>query len=257
MKKVVIVGVGALGSRTVKLFSEEDIIITVIDRDLLMPENLKNQLYKKEDIGLPKAHAIKKHYPEINVLAVELTNSNIELLQADLVIDCVDNLATRRIINNYCIKNSIPWLHGAAIKNSYEVMPVVNNGFAAIFKGKTDTGLCIDLGIIPEAAERVAELQHELGMKILSGKIVKQEMIRGIINGKEEMFEVPEVVVEEELFEPINFCGKGLFQFRKKFVQEKDFVKKEDLHLFKDGRILVEANTLEDAKRKIKDYFND
>jgi molybdopterin/thiamine biosynthesis adenylyltransferase len=253
VKKVIIVGGGAIGSRTAKLFSEEELQVIVIDRDVVMPENLKNQLFKEKDIGIPKAFTLKNYF-RIKALAIELTSSNVEFLKADLVIDCTDNLVTRRIINNYCFKQNIPWIHGAAIKNEYVVLPIISGGFGAVYKGKVDGLTCEEAGLIPEAAEKVAELQYSMGMKILSGKKVKQEMIRGTINGKEERYELPNKAIKEELtdFPPTKLCGRGMWQFRRKFSLDKDYEQKGDCWLFKDGRILVKAETEKEAEKKIK-----
>lgn len=257
MKKVIIVGGGAIGSRATKLFSNEDIKVTLIDRDVVMQENLKNQLFSKKDLGLPKAFALKNYFG-IKPLAIELTASNVEFLKADLIIDCTDNLATRRIINNYCMKNNIPWINGAAIKDEYVVMPIINGGFGAVYKNKNDGLTCEQAGLLPEAAEKVASLQHSIGMDILSGKAVKQEMIRGKINGKEERYLLPEKAIEEELetYPPTKLCGRGMWQFRKKFTINSDYEQKGDCWLFKDGRILVKAETEEEAKEKLESFFS-
>lgn len=257
MKKIIIVGAGAIGSRTTKLFSEENLQITVIDRDVVMPENLKNQLYEKEDLGLPKAYALKNHFSNIKALAIELTKSNAEILKADLILDCVDNLATRRIINAHCMKNNIPWIHSSAIKNQYEVLPINEGGFGAVFENKSDGLTCEQAGLLPEAADKAASLQHEIGMKILNGEKIKQEMIRGIVNGEEFRFFLPIKNIKEELedYPPTKLCGRNVWQFRKKFTLEKEYEKKGDCWLFKDGRILVKAKTEEEAKKKVKELI--
>jgi len=180
-KTVAIVGVGAIGNITTKLTSEEQINLILIDRDVVESHNLKNQpLYSKEDIGKPKAivaaEKLKaKAYPE------DLTFENINILdRADLILDCTDNLETRFLINDYCLKNKKPWIYAAGIKTKGTVMNFFPGEvcFRCIFKPVHGLDTCETSGIITEAATNIAFLQVSNALRTLSGEKVEKEMVR-------------------------------------------------------------------------------
>ncbi len=57
----------------------------------------------------------------------DLTAGNIEelLTGADLILDGTDNFETRYLINDYCVREGIPWVYGAAVGSYGIVMPVI------------------------------------------------------------------------------------------------------------------------------------
>ncbi len=133
-------------------------------------------------------------------------------------------------------------------------MPVLTSGFGAVFKGKADGLTCEEAGLLPETAEKAARLQYDIGMKILDGKKVVQELIRGKITGEEKRFRVPNKIIKEEIIDypPTKLCGRKLWQFRKKFTITKPYEKINNCWLFDDGRILVKAGTEEEAKKSVQ-----
>ena len=61
---------------------------------------------------------------------------------ADLVLDGCDNMETRFLLNDYCMKNNIPWIYSAAIGTTYTTMNVL--------PGKTACFSCVfDKEIMP------------------------------------------------------------------------------------------------------------
>jgi hypothetical protein len=50
---------------------------------------------------------------DIDILHKHLDWSTAALLrEAELVLDCTDNMLARYVINDYCARNGIPWIHG-------------------------------------------------------------------------------------------------------------------------------------------------
>ncbi len=124
MKTIVIVGVGALGSQAVLLMRNLDATIRVIDFDRVEAKNVQSQFHGKSAIGQPKVLALRGAMHLLFGVTL-VTNSNKlvannvkEMLGGtDLVIDCVDNGATRRLMQEFVRKNDIPCLHGAVDAN--------------------------------------------------------------------------------------------------------------------------------------------
>ncbi|MBI3306978.1 MAG: ThiF family adenylyltransferase [Candidatus Omnitrophica bacterium] len=187
--KVAVIGIGALGSVTANLLARAGIgHLTLMDRDFLEINNLQRQvLYDEKDIAenLPKAVAAQKKLiqanSEITITAevTDLNSSNIEaLLQGyDLIIDGTDNFETRFLINDYCLKNKIPWIYGGAVSTegmSFVILPGKGPCLRCLFgesPGPENAQTCDQVGILASVAHLVASFQATEAIKILAGKM--------------------------------------------------------------------------------------
>lgn len=119
---VVVAGVGGLGSLSSMLLVAAGVgHLTLIDADRVELSNLNRQiLHWEEDIGVEKvlsaARKLRKLNSTVEVMprAEEITEENVASLVegADLVMDAMDNMATRFILNEACVKMGIPFIHG-------------------------------------------------------------------------------------------------------------------------------------------------
>ena len=123
---VLIIGAGGLGSPVVLYLATAGVgRITLVDDDVVDVTNLQRQIaHNMADVGEFKANSAMKKVANINpdvqvipvlkrVDAVQLD----ELVQdADVVIDCCDNFATRHAVNAACVKHGVPLVSGAAIR---------------------------------------------------------------------------------------------------------------------------------------------
>ncbi len=120
---ITVVGAGGLGGYVVDQFARLGVgTLRIIDHDSFDISNLNRQLYSDTDnIGRSKAEAATQRValvnPEVRVDTFPelLTAMNAsELLKgSDLVIDAVDNLNTKMLIQDCCRKLGIPFVHGA------------------------------------------------------------------------------------------------------------------------------------------------
>lgn len=119
---VFIAGAGGLGS-TVSIYLAIAGVgeITICDADTVELSNLNRQiLHTDTRIGELKAvsagKTLKELNPIINVVncSDHLAENNMERIvgKPDIVVDCLDNFETRFLLNNYCIKHGIPFVHG-------------------------------------------------------------------------------------------------------------------------------------------------
>jgi len=107
---VTIVGCGAIGSSAGEYLARAGVNLRLIDRDIVEMSNLHRQLFREEDVGRPKAEALKERLEEANsevrieAVSDDLNASNIEkyLKNSSLVIDGTDNIETRFLINDFC-----------------------------------------------------------------------------------------------------------------------------------------------------------
>ncbi len=122
-----IVGCGALGSACAELLARAGVgTLTLVDRDVVELTNLQRQLlFDEEDArrGLPKVEAAKARIAEINgdvrvrAFYDEFGPHNAERYAegADVIVDGLDNLQTRYLLNDLAVLRSMPYLYGAAV----------------------------------------------------------------------------------------------------------------------------------------------
>jgi predicted ThiF/HesA family dinucleotide-utilizing enzyme len=117
---IVIVGVGALGSHLVQFVRNEKVDIKVIDFDCVEQKNVMSQFHGKPGVGKKKADALKQMMDflfkkNLQTVNHKLVENNIDVLMkgATLVVDCLDNAASRKLVQNYVRRHNLPCLHGA------------------------------------------------------------------------------------------------------------------------------------------------
>ncbi len=119
---VAVIGAGALGNHVcLGLIGLGVGTIKIYDYDIIEAHNLNRQsLFCEDDIGENKAEALANRLEERNsALLILGINEKIEeetialiLRKVDLVVDCVDRIYVRRVLNRYCLRNDIPLIHG-------------------------------------------------------------------------------------------------------------------------------------------------
>ncbi len=181
---VAIVGCGALGTVATNNLARAGVgKITIIDRDFVELNNLQRQmLFDESDVGSPKAVAaaekISAVNSEIEVKPVikDLNYSNIEeiLVGVDLVIDGTDNIQTRMLVNDVCVKNEIPWIYTGAIGTSGMTMNIIPGKacIRCLYPGVPKTGslpTCDTMGVLNTATVIMGSIETTEALKILLG----------------------------------------------------------------------------------------
>ncbi|MEJ5293219.1 MAG: HesA/MoeB/ThiF family protein [Candidatus Methanosuratincola sp.] len=121
--KVAVIGVGGLGSPASLYLAAAGVgYIRLIDCDVVDLSNLNRQvLHWSSDLGRPKVESaamkLSQLNPEIAVDPVNeaLTIDNVtELLKGiDVVVDGLDNLKSRFLVNQTCVDLRVPYVYGA------------------------------------------------------------------------------------------------------------------------------------------------
>jgi adenylyltransferase/sulfurtransferase len=121
--RVAVAGVGGLGSAISMYLAAAGVgSIRIIDHDKVSLSDLNRQvLYTSEDVGRSKVDTAKERLtalnPEVNIEVVsdEVTSDSVIKLVAecDLIVDGMDNLPTRYILNHASVQLGIPLFHGA------------------------------------------------------------------------------------------------------------------------------------------------
>jgi len=120
VKKVTVIGVGALGSHLVLALRNVDATIRVIDFDRVEMKNVASQFHFRNSVGKKKVEALKQamqfcYGRALEVVGNRLTADNVEQLLggSDLLVDCLDNGESRRIVQNFARERGVACLHGA------------------------------------------------------------------------------------------------------------------------------------------------
>ena len=130
-KRILIIGAGALGNFVALGATLEGIgKIDILDFDEVEPHNLNRQIMFYDAVGKKKslalAEKIKQINPDIEVkgLVEKLDENTTYFLNnnPDLILDCVDNFATRAITNYFAVHYGIPLVSGGTNSNSGQVV---------------------------------------------------------------------------------------------------------------------------------------
>lgn len=123
--KVAVIGLGGLGSVSALYLALAGVgKMTLVDRDTVELNNLHRQvLYSLNDLRYPKVEAAARRIQQVNPevetepIPENLEPDNVESIIAgsDCVVDGLDNMETRYLINRYCVQHRIPFVFGGAI----------------------------------------------------------------------------------------------------------------------------------------------
>ncbi|WP_318488440.1 HesA/MoeB/ThiF family protein [Photobacterium leiognathi] len=123
--KILIVGAGGLGSAAAMYLTAAGVgLLVIADDDEVESSNLQRQvIYRETDVSLNKAQAACDQLLALNPLVrTRAVNAKLagfqlamEVQQADIVLDCSDNWATRYAVNQACYQHQTPLIAGASI----------------------------------------------------------------------------------------------------------------------------------------------
>lgn len=120
---VTVIGAGGLGGYVIEMLGRLGIgHITVVDGDDFSESNLNRQIMSNSlNLGENKAVEAKIRMKivndliKVNAISEFITEENIDeiLINSNLVIDAVDSIETRFLIQDSCERLEIPFIHGA------------------------------------------------------------------------------------------------------------------------------------------------
>jgi molybdopterin/thiamine biosynthesis adenylyltransferase len=199
LAQVLVAGVGGLGSPVAVYLACAGIgRLILADSESVELSNLNRQiLHWEEDVGERKVASGTRKLIKLNsTVAVNprvtrITAENVmELLDGvDLVVDCLDNMETRFIVNEACFQKRIPFIHGGVRGLMGEVTTII--------PGQTPCLECLfprgpekkePFPVFGATAALVASLQVMEAIKLLAGfgKLLAGRVL--YINGSEMQF---------------------------------------------------------------------
>lgn len=181
---VLIVGAGGLGSPAALYLAAGGVgTLTICDFDVVDLTNLQRQiLHTTASVGRNKAISARKTLleinPEVQVNTVETKSTAAEfaklIAQADVVLDCSDNFATRYTLNKLCVELKKPLVSGAAIGfegqvTVYDMRSSISPCYHCLFPDNgEDTDLrCATNGVFAPLVGMIGTCQAAEALKLL------------------------------------------------------------------------------------------
>jgi molybdopterin/thiamine biosynthesis adenylyltransferase len=204
-KTVCIVGLGGLGGGVMEILARLGIgRLILIDGDFFENSNLNRQLLSTEkNIGQSKALIAAERIRQVNssvettIHGIYLDEPNaVDLMKgADVVVDCLDNIKTRFIVEHAAKALKIPMVSGAVAGASGQVTVIFpeTRGLEAIYgnhENLPEKGIETSTGTLPFTVTLVSTLECAEVIKIL---LQKAEALRNkllFINPLENLYEV-------------------------------------------------------------------
>lgn len=180
--KMVIVGAGGLGSNSADLLIRMGVgKVLVIDGDKVELSNLHRvRVYGDLDVGRSKVDLLQHRLgysiegADLETRKVRLVADNaLELLEgADVVLDGLDNMESRYVVNDACLELGIPWVYGGVVATGGLVAPFPVGGpcFRCLFVDPPEPGslpTTTTHGIHPALPSVVASIQVALATRLV------------------------------------------------------------------------------------------
>lgn len=184
--RILIVGAGGLGSPAALYLASAGVgRIVLADDDVVDVSNLQRQILHTTDrVDWPKARsghtALTQINPHIQVDAViqRLDGQALsdQVAQADVVLDCCDNFATRHAVNRACVAHGKPLVSGAAIRFSgqisvFDLRRADSPCYHCLFPEADDVQelRCATTGVLGPLVGIVGSTQAAEAIKVLAG----------------------------------------------------------------------------------------
>jgi molybdopterin/thiamine biosynthesis adenylyltransferase len=214
---VIITGIGGLGCASAIYLTAAGVgRITIVDFDVVELSNLNRQvLYWEEDIGKKKVMIAQRKLSKLNLgteiipIFAKITGENVFSIVdgAQVVVDGLDNFATRMLVNASCVKHKIPYIHGGVSR--------FRGLITTIIPGETPCLACLypegspggeGLGVLGIVPGLVANLQALEAIKIMigHGPSLAGKLLR--FNGNDMKFRIDDIKRNESC----KVCSPGL-----------------------------------------------
>lgn len=184
-----VIGAGGLGSPVALYLGTAGVgRLTIVDHDTVDLTNLQRQIaHDLSRVGLPKAESARQRIAAINpdvqvrALRQRMDAAALERLvpEADVVLDCSDNFATRHAVNAACVRHGKPLVSGAAIGFDGQISvydrrpgsPDDQPCYACLFPPGVafEEVACATMGVFAPLVGIIGTMQAAEALKLLAG----------------------------------------------------------------------------------------
>jgi molybdopterin/thiamine biosynthesis adenylyltransferase len=179
-----IIGLGGLGAVVAAYLTMAGVgRIRLVDQDTVETHNLQRQiLYGIGDVRAPKVEAAARRLKTLNpqvrleTVAENVREANVDAIvsNCNCIVDGLDNMSTRYIINRASVKHSIPYIFAGAIGmegNISVFRPPTTPCLECIMPGLDDASLptCETRGVLGTTTGTIGALEATETIKLLAG----------------------------------------------------------------------------------------
>jgi molybdopterin/thiamine biosynthesis adenylyltransferase len=181
-----VIGAGGLGSPVALYLGTAGVgRLTIADHDTVDVTNLQRQIaHNLARVGRPKAESARETIAAINPdvrvtpLVERAGGQRLHALvaEADVVLDCSDNFATRQAVNAACVAHHRPLVAGAAIGfdgqvSVYDTRDAAAPCYACVFPPEAtfEEVRCATMGVFAPLVGIVGSMQAAEALKLLAG----------------------------------------------------------------------------------------
>ncbi len=203
--KVCVVGCGGLGGYVIEMLGRLGIgFITAVDGDVFDATNLNRQLLSSEELlGSSKAFAALERMKKVNsdvtvhpILDFVTEENCGEIVGGhDIVIDALDNMTARRLLERHCEIQNIPLIHGA-IAGWYGQVSAIMPGdrtLQKIYPPNENKGAETELGNPSFSPAMIASVEVAEAVKVLLGRgeLLRNKLLTvDLLNQEYEIFDL-------------------------------------------------------------------
>ncbi len=181
-----IMGAGGLGSPVALYLASAGVgTLTICDGDTVDLTNLQRQIVHCNDaIGAPKAESAQRTLAGINPeISVRTINERIDgarfgelVRDADVVLDCSDNFATRHALNRACVAHRKPLVSGAGVRFDgqiavFDLRDAAAPCYHCLFpeSGDNEDMRCAVMGVFAPLVGIIGAMQAAEALKLIAG----------------------------------------------------------------------------------------
>jgi molybdopterin-synthase adenylyltransferase len=181
-----VIGAGGLGSPVALYLGTAGVgRITIVDNDVVDITNLQRQIaHNQARVGMNKAQSASESIAAINTeVQVRCITQRADsalldelVAQADVVLDCCDNFATRHAVNAACVMHKKPLVSGAAIRfdgqiSVFDPRSAASPCYACVFPPEAtfEETRCATMGVFAPLVGIIGSMQAAEGLKLLVG----------------------------------------------------------------------------------------
>lgn len=182
---VAVVGAGGLGSTVIELLARQGVgHLIIIDNDRFTEQNLNRQIMCTEgNLGEYKVTVAAQRVKETNSATTVTTfrerlnkdNAQSLLIGARVVVDGLDNLSSRLVVEQACRQLAIPYIYASIGGFNGQLMTVFpgDTGLSSLYGSSSDMapeqGIETRIGNPPATVAIIAALQVQEVVKMITG----------------------------------------------------------------------------------------
>jgi adenylyltransferase/sulfurtransferase len=187
LREVIVIGAGGLGCPALwtlaPALEKRGLGVMLVDDDVVDRSNLHRQiLHASIDVGRPKVESARDalilRWPGLRVetrrVRVSEANARAVVRGARVVLDGTDSIEAKFLINDACVAERVPLVHGGVVRWDGQLMTVLPGQacYRCLFEAppSTPAPTCEQAGVLGPAAGVIGTLMADEALRILDGK---------------------------------------------------------------------------------------